>query len=400
MKIKLPIEIEKIIKSLEDGGFEAYIVGGCVRDFIMGRTPADFDITTSATPMQIEAVFSDISGFHTVPTGIKHGTITVINGNISAEVTTFRVDGEYRDSRRPESVSFTNKLSEDLSRRDFTVCAMAYSKNGGIVDLYGGTADANNKIIRCVGNPVQRFTEDALRILRALRFASVLDFSIEEQTSKAIQKLHPRLALVSKERICAELSKLISGDGAGRILKEYSSVISGLFSGEAFVNTDKIADILDCLPKKLDLRLSAVLWGVSPEKAASILKELRFESKTVRNVQMILLEVRCSLSTRFDVKLLISRVGDDLAHDIIVLKTAFGELEDGVTGLFFDIINLNECRNLSMLAINGNDLLSLGFPSFEIGKKLDLLLKCVFSGEIENTKAALTAELTKNKESE
>ena len=216
-------QIQKILSKIEKHGEEAYLIGGCVRDAFLGISPQDFDITTSATPEQIKEIFR---GEKIIETGIKHGTVTVLYEGTAAEITTFRTEAGYSDGRRPDSVSFTSSLFDDTSRRDFTINAIAYNDNTGPVDFHGGIQDIKNKIIRCVGIPEKRFGEDALRILRAIRFASVLDFDIEKRTSDAIHSMPELLYKISAERIASEFSKLICGKAAKKILLEYSDVIS------------------------------------------------------------------------------------------------------------------------------------------------------------------------------
>lgn len=218
-----PNSIDVIISKLQKSGFKAYLVGGCVRDFIIGLTPHDYDITTDALPQDIISIFSD---YTTIPTGLKHGTVTVIADNTPIEITTFRTDGKYINSRRPQEVFFTRSYKDDASRRDFTMNALAYNKNDGIIDYFGGVSDIENKIIRTVNNPDKRFSEDALRILRAIRFSSVLGFSIEENTGKSIHNNKELLANISSERIFSEFTKLLCGNNVKNILIEYSDVIS------------------------------------------------------------------------------------------------------------------------------------------------------------------------------
>ena len=209
MKIHVPPFAAAVIGKLGAGGYEAYAVGGCVRDTMLGRAPNDWDVTTSALPETTLSLFSCADGFKAVPTGIAHGTVTVISGGEPVEVTTFRVDGKYSDHRRPDSVGFTGRLEEDLARRDFTINAMAYSPERGLIDPYGGLRDLGDRIIRCVGEPERRFDEDALRILRALRFASTLGFEIDDQTAEAAVRLRALILDISRERVSAELEKLV-----------------------------------------------------------------------------------------------------------------------------------------------------------------------------------------------
>ena len=223
--MKIPGNVERIIRTLNDHGYEAYAVGGCVRDTLLDRKPGDWDITTSARPQEVKELFR-----RTIDTGIQHGTVTVMMDRTGYEVTTYRIDGEYEDGRHPKQVEFTSSLIEDLKRRDFTINAMAYSHETGIVDEFGGVEDLSAKTIRCVGDPMERFTEDALRILRAIRFSAQLDFTIEEQTWNAIRVIAPNIAKVSKERIQVELTKLLLSDHPEKIREVYETGISPYIS--------------------------------------------------------------------------------------------------------------------------------------------------------------------------
>ena len=221
IKIKVPKNVAYIIGKLNESGYEAFAVGGCVRDAVLGLTPHDWDITTSAKPEEVKAIFN-----RTIDTGIKHGTVTVMRDHIGYEITTYRIDGEYTDGRHPKEVVFTSNLIEDLKRRDFTINAMAYNDEDGIIDEFGGVSDLENHIIRCVGVAEERFNEDALRILRAIRFAAKLDFSIEENTYAAIKKIAPNLSLISVERIQSELTNLITSDHPDRLTDIYRQGLS------------------------------------------------------------------------------------------------------------------------------------------------------------------------------
>ena len=223
----MPENVKKIISTLEAAGFEAYAVGGCVRDVILGREPEDWDITTSARPEELKSLFG-----RTVDTGIQHGTVTVLMGGLGYEVTTYRIDGIYEDARHPSEVSYTDNLLEDLKRRDFTINAMAYNDKRGLVDAFDGIGDLNRGIIRCVGNPMERFGEDALRMMRAVRFGAQLGFSLEEETAAAAKKLAPNLCMVSAERIMAELTKLIMSDNPERLRDAYNMGLTAQFLPE------------------------------------------------------------------------------------------------------------------------------------------------------------------------
>ena len=227
MRIQLPVKVDNIIKTLEAAGYEAFAVGGCIRDSVLGRTPQDWDITTSAKPQDVKRLFS-----HTIDTGIQHGTVTVMLEHEGFEVTTYRIDGEYEDARHPKEVTYTVNLLEDLKRRDFTINAMAYNESRGLVDAFDGMGDLQKKVIRCVGNPKERFTEDALRMLRALRFAAQLGFEVEEQTFAAIRELAQTIEKISAERIQTELVKLLTSDHPELMREVYTSGISDVILPE------------------------------------------------------------------------------------------------------------------------------------------------------------------------
>ena len=252
--MKIPGNVERIIRTLNDHGYEAYAVGGCVRDTLLDRKPGDWDITTSARPQEVKELFR-----RTIDTGIQHGTVTVMMDRTGYEVTTYRIDGEYEDGRHPKQVEFTSSLIEDLKRRDFTINAMAYSHETGIVDEFGGVEDLNAKTIRCVGDPMERFTEDALRILRAIRFSAQLDFTIEEQTWNAIRVIAPNIAKVSKERIQVELTKLLLSDHPEKIREVYETGISPYISENFDSLNWKMAEIPTTLPKEKYVRWAGFL---------------------------------------------------------------------------------------------------------------------------------------------
>ena len=225
MKIQLPKDVSFILDTYLKNGYQAFIVGGCVRDALLGKTPTDYDICTNALPKETLKLFSD---FRIIETGIKHGTVTLLLDSVPYEITTFRTDGDYLDSRHPQSVNFVTNIEEDLKRRDFTVNAMAYNQTDGLIDLYGGQKDLENKIIRCVGNSEQRFTEDALRIMRAIRFCATLDFAIEDETKKSIFKLKSNLLNIAKERINVEFTKTLLSDNT-KVYSEYYEIFKLFF---------------------------------------------------------------------------------------------------------------------------------------------------------------------------
>ncbi|MDR1700078.1 MAG: CCA tRNA nucleotidyltransferase, partial [Lachnoclostridium sp.] len=292
--MRIPEGAERIISRLEADGYEAFVVGGCVRDMLMGRVPEDWDITTSASPMQIKELFR-----RTIDTGLRHGTVTVMDGNVGYEVTTYRVDGVYEDYRHPQKVTFTKNLHEDLKRRDFTINAMAYNPRSGIVDLYGGQEDIASKIIRSVGNAKERFSEDALRMLRAVRFAGQLGFSIEEQTFRSICELAPLIRHISKERIRVELSKLLISDGSDcfRLIEELCllTVFLPEWSGSGYsLSFVKEINIL-CKTNRVSVKQQVALLfaallheNTDSKEAGAVCRRLTFDNDTIKLVERLI----------------------------------------------------------------------------------------------------------------
>ena len=282
MKMNIPEPARMIIDRLNEHGYEAYVVGGCVRDMILKREPGDWDITTSARPEQVKALFT-----RTLDTGIQHGTVTIMVGKEGYEVTTFRVDGDYTDGRHPDTVTFTPSLEEDLKRRDFTINAMAYNHNTGLVDIFGGREDIDRKVIRCVGNPTERFTEDALRILRAIRFSAQLGFEIEDATRQAITEIAPNLIHVSKERIQVELTKLLLSDRPQTMKLVYETGISPYVSETFHKMGEMLADMPITVPAKKALRWALFLRKGTPEQAVRILRDLKLDNDTIYQVKVL-----------------------------------------------------------------------------------------------------------------
>ena len=374
-------EVKKALEMLETAGYTAYLVGGCVRDSLIGRAFCDYDITTSALPNEIKCVFM---GFRTIDTGIKHGTVTVIIDGLPIEITTYRIDGAYNDNRHPESVEFSRNLADDLCRRDFTMNAIAY--NGQVVDLYGGVDDINNKIIRCVGCPDVRFKEDGLRVLRALRFSSVLGFEIEETTSNAIFDNTALLGNISAERICAEISKLLCGKYAGRVIKKYGGVFDSLFSFDGF--SDR-GDAVDKCP--FDVCVRYAVFFLKDAEYKTKLRFLRLDNKTLNRVSSAVERYNEEdlPKTKIDIKMFIKTYGEQVLWDCFEISEAEG-VDCKAAKLLFDEVHTNgECCTLSGLNINGKDLENLGLLGQDIGKWLDIALISVIYGEVENDKETL-----------
>ncbi len=368
---------------LSKAGFSAFLVGGAVRDMVMGKAPHDFDIATSATPDEMLEIFKGVTTFET---GVTHGTVGVFFEGETVEITTFRADGDYSDHRHPEKVSFSRELRDDLSRRDFTVNAMAYSKDTGLVDLFGGREDIEKKLIRCVGNPEKRFDEDALRILRALRFASVLGFEIEEETKKAIHMKKELLSFVSKERITEEIKKAVDGDAFLTVAREFYDVFELIFGnlekdfGKSLVSAEKGTP-----------RLAVLLSSVPDfEKGMRSLTLTRKEKDVITASLKIAKEFSCENET--ELKKLMSKNGKDrvlLALKVLVSKRG----EESILGLLA-LAETLDAINPDTLMIKGRDVIHEGVPpSAEVGKMIDSLIDDVIEGKVENEREALLSAL-------
>lgn len=387
MSISIPENVMTALGILTKNGYSAYAVGGCVRDSLLGNKPDDWDICTSALPEQTAECFAD---YRVIPTGVKHGTITAIVEK-PLEITTFRIDGDYLDNRRPNEVLFTRKLEDDLCRRDFTVNAMALSADGEITDLYGGQKDLEAKLIRCVGCAEKRFEEDALRIMRALRFASVLGFEIERETAHAIRSKKHLLKNIAAERIVKEFTKLLCGN-CTQILREYAEVIK-IFLPLGDFDEDTL-DFIESSPKNPLLRLSVLLAKSISEETEKMLRELKYDNRTIKHVTLMLSAKEIKLTdSRPQVKRLINRFGEDavsVADFHLYTGKITPELHKSITETADSIIANGECCTLSKLAVKGSDIDALGiFPQNRIGKVLHTLLEKVIDGDCENDKDSL-----------
>ena len=434
MTLQLPEPVSRILLQLTNAGFEAYAVGGCVRDALLGRQPEDWDITTSARPEQVKALFR-----RTIDTGIQHGTVTVMQGKEGFEVTTYRVDGEYLDGRHPKQVSFTPSLSEDLKRRDFTINAMAYHPDAGLIDLFGGAQDLENGVIRAVGVPEERFQEDALRILRAVRFSAQLGFSIEPETLRAVSAFAGRLQLISRERIRTELDKLLKSEHPDQFRLLYETGITAI----VFPRFDQMMAMpqhnpyhcctvgehtlrmLACTPAESRLRWAALLHDTgktvtrstdekgidhfyghgkaSAEFARTFLRDLRFDNATVDAVTTLVRYHDYSFDmTKANLRRAICRVGEELFPSLLQLvqadtlaKSALArerqlpklrQLEE----MYREIREAQECTSLRSLAITGRDLIAAGMePGPHMGQVLQQLLQMVLEHPEWNTREIL-----------
>ena len=436
LKIQIPNSVQFIIQTIEQAGFEAYAVGGCVRDSILGRTPDDWDITTSAKPEDIKRLFR-----HTVDTGIQHGTVTVLIKKECYEVTTYRIDGEYEDSRHPKAVNFTSLLSEDLRRRDFTINAMAYNDNKGLIDLFGGQEDLRQGIIRCVGNPEERFSEDALRIMRAVRFSAQLGYVIEENTRQAIQKLAHTLSRISVERIQVELTKLLVSDHPEYVLQLYQLGLTKVFLPEFDLMMDTHQNnphhcysvgmhtikAMEQVSNNKVSRLTMLLHDVgkpatkttddkgidhfhghpnlSSEMAKKILRRLRFDNDTISRVALLVLYHdygnAVSATPAFTRKLInkvhlenFSLLLDIKRADVMAQSEHSRQIKleklESLRRSYEEVLEQGMCICLKDLAITGTDLIKAGMkPGQELGKVLEQLLEVVLEDPDMNEKDKL-----------
>jgi tRNA nucleotidyltransferase (CCA-adding enzyme) len=379
MKIQVPEAAGKIIEQLNTNGFEAYVVGGCVRDSLLFRTPEDWDITTSAKPEQVKEIFP-----RTVDTGIQHGTVTVLMDGGTYEVTTYRIDGEYEDGRHPKSVEFTGNLVEDLKRRDFTINAMAYSDREGLVDAFDGRQDLEEKIIRCVGNAKDRFTEDALRILRAIRFSAQLGFDIEEETRKAIAVIAPNMEKVSKERIQVELTKLLLSNNPERMGAVYDNDIAPYISEHFHAAGRKMGktQMLKLLPAEKHMRWSGFLRSEEPEEAVIILRELKMDNDTINQVKTLVTLWNQEIPAQKPaIRKIMSGLSPELFEDLLCFQKIFcqksyEETLKQVEQYSEEIIKDGDCIRLKDMAVTGRELIQAGRkPGPGIGAVLDVLFE-------------------------
>ncbi len=434
MKITLPEKVNRIIHTLQENGFEAYAVGGCVRDSILGRKPDDWDITTSATPLETKALFA-----RTFDTGIEHGTITVLIDKDAFEVTTYRVDGKYEDNRHPSEVIFTRSLREDLLRRDFTINAMAYNDTEGLVDIFGGMDDLREKTIRCVGDAKARFGEDALRILRAVRFAAQLGFEIEEETRNGITELASTLANISAERIQMELVKMLTSPNPGMLKMAYELGITKVILPEfdammattqenphhkysvgehtlkaiEAIRADKVLrlamlfhDIGKPAMKKIDEKGIAHFKmhdTQGAEMTKQILRRLKFDNDTMNKVVRLVQyhDYRMPAEPK-NVRRAMNKIGEDifpyylevrmadtLAQSEYLQKEKIQNIRD-VRERYEEILERKECVSLKTLAVTGSDLIANGMkPGKEIGEVLNKLLEYVIEHPEANEKETL-----------
>ncbi|MCL2664866.1 MAG: CCA tRNA nucleotidyltransferase [Defluviitaleaceae bacterium] len=385
--INLPADAELIIGELAAHGFDAYAVGGCVRDMLLGTEPKDWDITTSAEPHDVKRIFK-----RSIDTGIKHGTVTVLIGRRPYEVTTFRIDGEYKDGRRPSEVKFSTDIKEDLARRDFTMNAIAYKKDTGFVDPFGGVNDIRARIIRCVGDASRRFNEDALRMLRLFRFAAQLNFKIDIETYSAAKKNAGKLTDISAERIREELTKLLHS-GHTEILPQLSDAGLWLYEPDLYAAAKMLPNC-----KKNTAMLYAVLTADGGEQAAKkFMRGLCFDNKTLNETAQYVKYLHAPVPAgRYELKKMLQNIPPPYFQNLIELKNIFYRDAQSVSeaehalATCGEIVQNNECYLLRDLAIDGSDLIGLGYPpGKKVGETLRTLLEAVIKNPCANDRESL-----------
>ncbi len=437
--MEIPSHAAEVLSRLEAAGFEAYIVGGCVRDSLMGKEPNDFDITTSALPEETKQVFKN---YRVIETGLKHGTVTVLVSGEPVEITTFRIDGEYEDGRHPNEVTFTRNLREDISRRDFTMNGIAYSPKRGLADYFGGAEDIRRGVIRCIGDPDKRFSEDALRIMRALRFSAVLGFKIEEKTALSIKRNVSLLGKVSGERILTELSKLLCGVNVGEVLRGYPEVISQIIPEiapcvgydqhsryHAYTLYEHMVKAVENTPPDAGLRLAMLLhdigkpftqsedekgeWHFYNHAKASIeLAEAALErfhpSNALKARVLEIIKYHGDVPEDDDrfLRYALSRQGLELFRDIMLAHIADDSAKQdfakeripkwrAIIRRAEEIAAEKPCLTLKNLAVGGKDLSTIMKPSPRMGETLNYLLSLVVEGKIPNEREILLEEAKK-----
>lgn len=438
MEIHIPTGARKIIARLEQHGYEAYIVGGCVRDSLMGKRPSDWDICTSARAEEMMALFEDK---RVIPTGIQHGTLTILAEDGAYEVTTFRIDGEYLDHRHPKSVAFTRELAEDLSRRDFTINAMAWHPERGLIDLFGGVEDLRDRLVRAVGDPVQRFNEDGLRMLRMVRFATVLDFDYDPATYDAVRKQGHLLQYISKERIQVELNKILLAAHPARGLEDlytlgmYPYIIPKMCHTVGFAQRGghHFLDVFEhsllavgVIAPELVLRLTMLLhdigkpfvWdsseslsydrfddhaAVSAKLAGKILRDLKYDNATRKDVVELIahhndillpdpVNVRRALARLGELqtrRLVQVKVADLIAHDLAGEREKILALFAEISDVIDEVVARGDCTSVKALAIGGQDMMALGLSGRAIGQMLNAALELVLEKPEMNTRETL-----------
>lgn len=384
MDIKLPKEVEFILNTLNNKGHEAFVVGGCVRNSIMGLKPHDWDITTSAEPTEVTEIFEK-EKFKVLPTGIKHGTVTVMVNNEGFEITTFRIDGEYKDGRRPSNVSFTKSIKEDLARRDFTINAIAFNPTDGLIDPFGGINDINNGVIRAVGDAKKRFEEDGLRILRAVRFCAKLNFKIDIDTANSMLVCSHNLNNVSMERKRDELIKILLTDNPSSI---------NTFIGFSIINTFlpefcEALHSIDKSKKNLSIRLAMMFHDCDTDTLQNELIRLRIDKRTIKQVVILVDNINDIPVSEIMIRRRLNQIGENNFRNLIEIWKLEMNNISSIEKKLNDIIERGDCVTLKQLAVKGDDLVAMGIEGKNIKSTLEKLLNIVIENPSLNVKEKL-----------
>ncbi len=404
MKIYLPEKVKYIIDRIYENNYEAYIVGGCVRDSLLKLEPNDYDITTNATPDIILDIFKD---FRCIETGIEHGTVSVLIDGDIYEITTYRIEGEYRDHRRPDNVDFTSDLREDLKRRDFTINSMAYNEKEGLVDLFGGQKDLDKKIIKTVGNPYDRFNEDGLRMVRAIRFSSKLDFDMEEETLLAIYDNAKIIENISLERITDEFTKIILSNKIENLIYLFKTKLLNYLNISEENDEEKINKLYEEIKiinkMEMDITKRLVVLDYFIEKleikCKSLCEELIYSKKIIKDHNTILStlkNIKMEELDKFAVKKILNEIGRDLFQKYLDISEIIFKNAKNTVDILREIEENNECYTIKNLKVNGNDIISLGYENKEIGKVLDEILNEVMKNPSLNDRNYLMKRYKKS----
>ena len=394
MLLKIPDYVTTLMQKLHANGYECFVVGGAIRSLLLNMPVNDYDLTTNALPEETKRIFQN---YHTIDTGLQHGTVTVVSNHIPVEITTYRKDAEYKDHRHPDEVIFTTTIKDDCARRDFTINAFCYCEETGILDFFNGKQDLENKIIRCIGDPSKRFEEDALRILRAIRFASQLNFSIEDATSEAIFTKKDTLSYVSIERIQEEFMKFLAGPGFLELFYPYRKVFSTFLKelDDVKQEWDTLLQQLALTPQNAYIRLAILLSCPAFQDPKTVLKQFKYSNKEINMVMQMINNKKTPISSKVEIRYLLNTLTIPF-ETYLLYRQAFDQKSySNSLNIYNTILSSQDCYTLSQLALNGKDMVSLGYTGKEISKNLHFLLNAVIEEKVENTKEELISYLKK-----
>jgi len=396
--MRLPEYVEKLIDQLNENGKECYVVGGAVRSFLLDQPIHDYDLTTNALPDEMKEIFSD---FRTIDTGLKHGTLTVLSGRHPVEITTYRRDGDYQDHRHPDEVVFSSALRDDCARRDFTVNALCYHPKEGILDFYGGKEDLKRHLIRCIGDPRQRFDEDALRLLRAVRFAAQLDFEIEKNTEAALKEKKEDLRYVSMERIHEETDRILSSSNCANVMDLYREVFEVYLPEMKDMASEDYENTMICMERSVnasDLRMALLLRNSCFPDPFRILSRLKYSTASSRRILSLIQCESMPLKTKTDVRRMLNK-SEGLFEDTVFYRKALDPSvnEEKLMSMYNDVQNDEYCFDLKHLAVNGRTAMALGYEGKDISDILNKVLEEVMHEHMTNDSAVLTAWMAEQK---